>query len=56
MNDSGLTAQLTQFAATPWPNGAFVSVYAGEERLLLISLVWLRRTLGGVMERLQGPE
>ncbi|MFF7172899.1 hypothetical protein [Streptomyces pseudovenezuelae] len=56
VHEATLTAQLTQFAATPWPNSAYVSVYAGEERLLFISEVWVQRILGGVMSRLQGPE
>ncbi|MDN3259813.1 hypothetical protein QWJ26_08300 [Streptomyces sp. CSDS2] len=51
---TALTAQLTQFAATPWLDSAYVSVYAGEERLLLISEVWVQRILGEVTSRLQG--
>ncbi|MFH8491271.1 hypothetical protein [Streptomyces longisporoflavus] len=56
VRETTLTAQLTQFAATPWLNDAYVSVYAGEERLLFISEVWVRRILGGVLSRLGGPE
>ncbi|MFF1296896.1 MULTISPECIES: hypothetical protein [unclassified Streptomyces] len=56
VHEATLTAQLTQFAATPWLNDAYVSVYAGEERLLSISEVWVQRILGGVMSRLQGTE
>lgn len=56
VHEATLTAQLTQFAATPWLNDAYVSVYAGEERLLFISEVWVQRILGGVMSRLQGSE
>jgi hypothetical protein len=56
VHEATLTAQLTQFAATPWPNDAYVSVYAGEERLLFISEVWVQKILGGVLSRLQGTE
>ncbi|MEU1916102.1 hypothetical protein [Streptomyces massasporeus] len=51
-----LTAQLTQYAATPWLNDAYVNVYAGDERLISISHVWVQRISGGVMSRLQDPE
>ena len=56
VDQGALSAQLTQFAATPWLNDAYVSVYAGEERLLFISEVWVQRTLRAVMSRLQGLE
>ncbi|MER7721984.1 hypothetical protein ABTX99_34535 [Streptomyces flaveolus] len=56
VHETTLTAQLTQFAATPWLNDAYVSVYAGQERLLFISEVWVQKILGGVTSRLQGLE
>ncbi|WP_031049255.1 hypothetical protein [Streptomyces sp. NRRL F-5650] len=56
VHETMLTAQLTQFAATPWLNDAYVSLYAGEERLLFISEVWVQRILGGVTSRLQSLE